>query len=174
MNTFIKRIHLIDESLFLWLNHTQGCHYHRLLRWISKTGDGPLYLVIGILLILFNATDALLFFKVALLAYAIDVSLYLILKNSIKRNRPTDKLSNYTALITPSDKFSFPSGHTAAAFLFALLISNFYPPYTTGVFIWASLVGFSRVLLGVHFPGDIAAGALLGTSCAYLSLFIFS
>jgi undecaprenyl-diphosphatase len=81
---------------------------------------------------------------------------------------------NFDAWIVPSDKFSFPSGHTAAAFLFAWMIHTIYPTFSVIAFIWAALVGLSRVLQGVHYPTDIVAGAALGSSCAYLSINYFS
>jgi undecaprenyl-diphosphatase len=63
-----------------------------------------------------------------------------------------------------------PSGHTAAAFLMASILSSFYPSVTVFVYLWALSIGFSRVLLGVHYPGDILAGAALGLGISALSI----
>ncbi|WP_144391941.1 phosphatase PAP2 family protein [Pleionea sediminis] len=170
MNTFFERIHSLDTKAFLWINLKQGCTYYRLVRNISRSGDGILYFVAAVSILLIDQQNGTSFFATAALAYSIDVLLYLLLKNKIKRNRPQQKLQDFTALIEPSDKFSFPSGHTAAAFVFATLIFQFYPPYAAAFFIWASLIGISRVLLGVHYPGDILAGILLGTLSAISSV----
>lgn len=166
MNLFLQRVHYLDTLAFLWLHATKSFRYRRSIRWVSRSGDGPLYAIIGSLLFFLEPVDGKHFVAAAGCAYALDVSLYLLLKNLIKRDRPATKMDFYEAWITPSDKFSFPSGHTAAAFVFAWLIWDFYPVFAVPVFLWASLVGMSRVLLGVHYPSDIFAGIVLGTCCA--------
>jgi undecaprenyl-diphosphatase len=67
----------------------------------------------------------------------------------------------------PSDQFSFPSGHTAAAFAMATLVSFHFPILTLPVIIWALLVGFSRIYLGVHYPTDILAGIVIGVTSGF-------
>ncbi|MBN1999234.1 phosphatase PAP2 family protein, partial [candidate division KSB1 bacterium] len=74
--------------------------------------------------------------------------------------------------INPPDKFSFPSGHTAGAFVMATMISVFYPAWTIPGYTMASVIGVSRVYNGVHFPTDVMAGVLLGRVCAMLGLWI--
>lgn len=174
MNTFLRRVHHIDTLAFLWLHVTKGFRYRRSVRWISRTGDGPLYLLVAIALYLLEPQHGKVFFAAGITAYVLDVSLYLLLKNAIKRDRPAMKIDFYEAWITPSDQFSFPSGHTAAAFLFACLVWEFYPIFALPIFLWAALVGASRVLLGVHYPTDIAAGAVLGCSCAFAGIHLYS
>lgn len=174
MNAFLQRVHHLDTLAFLWLHVTKGFPYRKSVRWISHTGDGPLYLVIALALLVLEPANGKTFFWAGLIAYGLDVSLYLVLKNLIKRDRPAARIDFYEAWITPSDQFSFPSGHTAAAFLFACLFVHYYPFIALPVYVWASLIGASRVLLGVHYPSDIAAGALLGTSCAFLGIYLHS
>ncbi|NVK87702.1 MAG: phosphatase PAP2 family protein [Gammaproteobacteria bacterium] len=174
MNTFLQRMHHIDTQAFLWIYSTHGCHYHRFVRNCSRLGDGPLYFIIAVLLLILEPQFGQAFFLTALLAFSIEVSSYLILKNIIQRDRPQQKIVGLKALICPSDKFSFPSGHTGAAFVFALLVGQFYNAFFIAALIFATLVGLSRVLLGVHYPGDILAGSLLGIVASKSALACFN
>ena len=168
----LAKMHELDTKLFYWLNRFTTDKLTRLIRYVSKTGDGHLYLALGLVLFYSDKTHGGLFFYTAIMAYALEIPIYLILKQLFKRPRPEITLTNFTALITPSDKFSLPSGHTAAAFLMAVIIYHFYPTFGLLAIIWASMVGLSRVLLGVHYPSDVLLGAALGSSIACISLVV--
>lgn len=169
-----SKLQQLDTHLFYWLNKWSKDPIKQASVWVSKTGDGHCYLAIGLLLWAFGEITGERFFYSALMAYAIELPTYLILKNLVKRHRPFDKLAAFRSHIAPSDRFSMPSGHTAAAFLFATIVMTFYPEFTHLAFAWASLVGVSRVFLGVHFPGDVVVGAALGVMSALLGLDIVS
>ncbi|WP_289028846.1 phosphatase PAP2 family protein [uncultured Paraglaciecola sp.] len=162
-----------DKALFHWLFNLTANRDCRWIKWLSKTGDGQLYLIIGLLLWYLEPEHGDLFLYTALLAYAFEVPLYILLKKSLRRQRPCNQQTNIAAHIVPSDKFSLPSGHTAAAFLMASLLASFYPIIAIPVYTWACCIGCSRVLLGVHYPGDILAGAALGIGISVLSLSLF-
>lgn len=166
----IKLVTTLDLFAFNWcLNRPQATQIAKVSRQVSRLGDGGLYLLLGMLLAVFEPQFGMLFLVTGLLAYFVELPLYLVLKNTIKRDRPCDALP-FEAYIVPSDKFSFPSGHAAAAFVFATLIANFYPGFSEIAYMLAVLVGISRVLLGVHYPTDILAGAALGCGSALLAL----
>ena len=86
-----------------------------------------------------------------------------ILKYSIRRVRPCDALGwcASTAVASPGG-FSFPSGHATGSFAFAAFIAVRAPRWAPLAFAWATLVASSRCVLGVHYPSDVLAGALLG------------
>jgi len=166
----INSLHKYDVFMFTRLMNASFYRYFTLLaRYISKTGDGLLYLGLAASLYWQDGLDSL-FLQTLLLAFLIERPLYFVLKNSFKRNRPAVALNNFTSLVTPSDQFSFPSGHTSAAFMVAAITGYFVPVLLLPLLIWSVLVGFSRVVLGVHFPTDTLVGMILGTSVALYSL----
>ena len=165
----------IDTDAFLWIQKRLCKNRHLpLVKLISSSGDGWCYPIIATIALIYNFDVNLNFFYCCLLAYAIQVPLYVLLKKKFKRNRPQDFISSFQAKIKPSDQFSFPSGHTAAAFVMATELVIFFPVFAVAAVLWALLISSSRVLLGVHFPGDILAGLILGILCALLSNEILS
>ncbi|MES2176888.1 MAG: phosphatase PAP2 family protein [Gemmatimonadota bacterium] len=80
-----------------------------------------------------------------------------IVKRTVGRPRPS-RSDDDVALIHEPDRFSFPSGHAAAAISLALAWSGAVPQLAIPLFVLAGVVGATRVLLGVHYPGDVAVG----------------
>ncbi|HEY5601707.1 MAG TPA: phosphatase PAP2 family protein [Gammaproteobacteria bacterium] len=173
MAILLEKINRFDIVAFKWcLSRKYSEQVAKVSRWISRLGDGVYYLIFGLLLLWLEPVHGQAFFQAALLGFAFELPVYLILKNSIKRQRPNDVIQEFVAYLVPSDKFSFPSGHTAAAFVMATMITYYYPPYSSLAYVLAVLIGGSRVLLGVHFPTDILAGIVLGLASAYTALSI--
>ena len=105
-----------------------------------------------------------------LAAITVSGGITLILKYSINRDRPFVTHPDITKKSSAGSP-SFPSGHTSSAFATATSVSLAYRKWYVIVptFAWAGTVGYSRMYLGVHYPSDVLAGALIGSGCAYLT-----
>ena len=169
----LQTLHLLDVATFLRIvqwNTRKGIR--RFARLVSCSADGWFYPVVPALVALFSISLAVQLMMALTIGFAIERLSYYVLKNSFKRNRPPRAIPGYQSVITASDEFSFPSGHTSCAFLVATVLTVLLPPVGIAGYLygWATLVALSRVILGVHFPLDTLAGALLGGSLAWFAL----
>jgi len=142
-----------------------------IFRIISFIGDGWFY---GFYLLYLYLQKNELFkptVYVVLIAFALELPIYRLLKNSIRRVRPFNA-HDVKNMVFPLDEYSFPSGHTSAAFLVATIIAYFTPFLTIPIFIFAFLVGMARIYLGVHYPSDIIGGIFFGSGMAILAIVI--
>ena len=91
-----------------------------------------------------------------------------ILKTAINRKRPVESDPTFTTVVAAGSR-SFPSGHTSEAFSMATAVTLSFPKWYVAApaYTFAGLVGYSRMYLGVHYPTDVIAGAVLGTASAW-------
>jgi undecaprenyl-diphosphatase len=139
------------------------------MMWATRMGDGWLWLAVGTALLLGGDGWRRVFAACALAAGASSAAL-VVLKRRFRRPRPCDgplaarppvRPSPYAALI-PSDRFSFPSGHSMNAFAIGTVLALAAPWALVPILVAAVSVAASRVLLGLHFLSDVVAGSLLG------------
>lgn len=140
--------------------------------WISRSGDGYLYGIIGLLLLFFKKENGIQVVLASIIAFSLEIPTHVFMKKKIKRIRPFESLPGVFSMIAPPDRYSFPSGHTAGAFLMANIFCTTFPALKWVIYSWASLVGFSRVYLGVHYPTDIIAGITIGFLASQFGLWI--
>lgn len=136
----------------------------RTFRGITTLGNaGAVWIAISLLLLVPKKTRRIS--CMGLLALLFN---NMLLKHLIARSRPYDCIRGLIPLITPPTDYSFPSGHTAASFAVGVLLFRKLPKrYGIPALVLAALIGFSRLYLGVHYPSDVLAGALLGTGISY-------
>ena len=123
--------------------------------------------------ILFIAAGALSDKSRAIKACRILPALYLAtytveipIKRHFRRKRPFISIVRAIVVGRKPGSYSFPSGHSAAAFAGATLLQASYPRARSVLFAIAFLVAFSRVYLGAHYPGDVLSGGLAGAGLA--------
>lgn len=166
----LQTLHRADVSAFVSVSHWPALPaWQSVAKCISRTADGWLYPLIPLLLMWQKPTLALPLFYVLSIGYALERLLYFTLKKGFRRNRPPKIIPGYNSAIQASDEFSFPSGHTSAAFFAVTVLLLFFPTTLTAcLYFWSLAVAFSRIVLGVHFPLDTLAGALLGSLTALM------
>ncbi|MEO0403415.1 MAG: phosphatase PAP2 family protein [Bacteroidota bacterium] len=176
-----------DQDLFLFLN---GLHVDWLdwpmvlisepLAWI------PVYLLFFYWVFKHQKTAKRIAITVLGLALTItiaDMVSYRVFKKGVKRYRPshntiigpkTHVLPGLDGEIYTGGKYGFVSGHSANYFGIALFmfLATGRKRKRTWLFLWAALIAYSRIYLGVHYPGDIVGGMLIGLGGASLSYFI--
>ena len=127
---------------------------------ITWTGGGSLTQGLGISLeMLATGAFGLLFYKA--------------LKKKLVRERPYIGLIGIECAMPPLDRYSFPSGHTLHAVMFTSLAISHVPALGMLLVPFALLVAASRVVLGLHYPTDVIAGALLSALIAQVAIEIF-
>lgn len=140
----------------------------RLLQACSRLADGPLWVSLLLLLPL-TGVAGLHWALLVLVTGSVNLLIYWAVKRGTRRPRPFRQHPGLIrARARAPDLFSFPSGHTVHAVAFALLLSAAYPALAPLLWGFAALVGASRVVLGLHYPSDVLAGAVIGAVTASL------
>ena len=101
---------------------------------------------------------------------AIAVLLYKLIKEHAVRERPFITHSAINCAAAPLDRYSFPSGHTLHAVSFTWIAVSYCPLLAAPLIVFTLLVALSRVVLGLHYPTDVAAGAALGIGLGVVSM----
>ena len=152
---------------------------------LTHTGDyGALALAVMFILLIIKKTRRL-GHVVAFSLLIESVITNVILKNLVARTRPYEIIEDLILLIEEQKDFSFPSGHAgitfalAGAFLFSFMygVKGFEKCKRNSIIVlvvllYAELLAFSRLYVGVHYPTDVFAGMIIGFASAFLSYFI--
>ncbi len=159
----------LDQQVFLFLNSLNSPFWDKVMSTISLVVVWvPLYLAIILYLGFRYKKKLLVIFLFIILAVSFTDQTALLIKNTVERLRPCHEpsLEGLIHLVKGrcGGKFGFVSSHAANSFNVALLSLMFIRRrwYSISIIIWAALVGYSRIYLGVHYPGDVLCGSILG------------
>jgi len=168
----------LDEKLFLLLNGKHNAFFDVVMYWASDQFFWiPLYL--GLAVFLFRRLGKAVYYYYFCIALLITVSDQLssnLIKNWIRRPRPSHvpALGSMIHLSEagPGGLYGFVSGHAANSFALAIFLALTLPAAYNwlkhGMVGWALLVSYSRIYNGVHYPGDVLGGMLLGSLLAFV------
>jgi len=149
------------------LNASVGIAPIRLVfRLVSRLGNGALWYALMLALSITQGRAGLETALRMLVAGAVGLLVYKLLKSATTRPRPYKVLRDIRAGIAPLDAFSFPSGHTLHAVAFTLVAISDFPALAPALVPFTLLIALSRVVLGLHYPSDVLAGAAIGAGVA--------
>ncbi len=170
-NGLMARIDAAEYGLCWRLNRGAHRRLPRLLFQIaSRLGDGIVWYALILGLPLLYGTAAVRPAIVMALTGALGVVVYAVLKRLFVRERPFITHESISRAGAPLDRYSFPSGHTLHAVSFSWQACAHFPELGWTVLPLAALIAGSRVVLGLHYPTDVLAGAAIGAALAQLGL----
>jgi undecaprenyl-diphosphatase len=169
----------LDRELFLVLNQgVRNWLFDQVLPFLTDINRKPIGIVILAILWLLLLTKAGRPGRIAALLLIPTIALSDQLNSSflkflIERPRPCNELANVHLLVGCGSGYSFPSSHAVNNFAAALVLSYFLPRWTWAFFCYASVIAFSRIYVGVHYPFDVLAGALIGLVIGFIVIVAF-
>lgn len=164
----------LDSNAMIWIK--ENISYRVLdicMPIVSSLGDkGFIWIFLGVLILAvggkYRRWGLIMLLSLALTAIVVNV----ILKPYVARIRPFDLLTLELLIEKPLD-FSFPSGHTAAAFSAAVTALFINRKFGWVMLFVAFLMAFSRLYLLVHFPSDVIVGALIGATISFVTALVY-
>ncbi|WP_227521921.1 phosphatase PAP2 family protein [Bacillus solitudinis] len=166
-----SKLYDTDCQIFHWINGKSK--QESIFRFMSFfTHAGGATFTIGLTVILCLFTNDLLKYSAFVAAISLLVShlIVMLVKRSLPRHRPYLEFPGAIVVENPFKDHSFPSGHTTAIFSVTVPFMVEFPLFILPLLILSTLVGISRIVLGLHYPSDVMAGAVIGTIISISSL----
>jgi undecaprenyl-diphosphatase len=170
MRLYLHRMQAVDSAVCVKVSHSNQYRLIReVFRTVSRLGDGVFWYGLMVALLVFQSSDALLPVVHMALAGLFGTLIYKWLKLTTHRPRPFQVRQDVWVVGKPLDHFSFPSGHTLHAVVFGLIAMHYFPALSILLIPFMWMVAMSRVILGLHYPSDVLAGAGIGYAIVQLS-----
>lgn len=159
----------LDRRLERWQVHHRPEPFSHVAVWLSDLGAyGLVWIVLALLLaVLYRRYVA---FGTLLLAVVVSEPVSYGLRETVGRDRPPVRFVEPEPLITTPNSHSLPSGHSTTAFAAATVLAATFPRFRIAFYALAAGIAWSRVVVGVHYPLDVLAGAALGVAVGVLVL----
>ncbi|HVT14818.1 MAG TPA: phosphatase PAP2 family protein [Thermoanaerobaculia bacterium] len=154
-----RRVVLVDQAILLSVRRWESALMTRLMRTLTRLGDPWSWVVVGLGM---GAVAGARYTWLMGLGAGLAVAGSQILKRLFCRPRPSTGIGGFSVLADIPDAFSFPSGHTAAAFGVAVALAGEGSGLALLTLTLAFGIALSRIYLGAHYPLDVAAGVLVG------------
>jgi undecaprenyl-diphosphatase len=167
----VRKLDSADVSLCALLNRlSRSMTVRKLFRTVSRLGDGVIWYSLMALLPVIGGYNGLVVTLHMVMTALIGLLIYKIAKRCSGRERPyVSHAGQVACAMPPLDRYSFPSGHTLHAVSLTLVLCSYFPQMIWVLLPFAVLVALSRMILGLHYPSDVLAGALIGGVLALLS-----
>jgi undecaprenyl-diphosphatase len=166
----------LDQQFFLFLNSLNSPFWDQIMHTLTgKIIWAPLYLAILIYLGVKYKRKFLIILLFIILAATMSDQISVFIKNTFERPRPCHEPLLDGLVHTFNGEcggaFGFVSSHATNSFNVALLSLLFIRKrwYTISIIVWALVIGYTRIYLGVHYPGDVLCGSLLGATIGWLN-----
>lgn len=170
---------IIEKGTFeLWLNKLHTPFFDQFFKYATYLGDGVTAAIFGVILLTFSYYRTIIF-TVAILFDTILIQFVgkkLLFSHIVRPKKffADDVVLNFVEGVKVHGNHSFPSGHTGAAFVWISFLALLLPKkYGIPVFIFALIVGMSRVYLVQHFFMDVYVASIIGTGSVWLSQYCF-
>lgn len=174
----MEYLNQLDTQLFMLINGSHNAFFDPIMFWLSNIMIWvPMYLLIIFLMIRrYKMRGVLMLLFIGITITLCDQTTSHLLKNLVQRLRPSHEPALagliYLSKAGPGGLYGFVSSHAANCFGLATFIyfifDNHFRPLKYWLIVWAVLVSYSRIYNGVHYPGDVLAGSIIGIAFGYL------
>ena len=166
----MERLLEIDGNILLWIQENLRCPVlDYIMKCFTRLGNsGLIWISCVVIMFLFKKTRH----TGNVLIFAMFINLLVsnfLIKNLVARTRPFNTVFGLESIIGKIGEYSFPSGHASNSFTAAVVIFMLMPKkFGIPALILATLISFSRMYVGVHYPTDVLAGAFIGSIIAII------
>ena len=179
MNSLLSALSYLNILSFYFINHgLDNRLFDIVMPCITDFGSVIAWFIILGLMFVFGGQKTRKIAFLGVMALLISNIVVYSLKFIVAEPRPFLTLANVDLLVHAEETYSFPSGHAASSFAAAFVIGCKYKLNLKGksysllypLMIFAAVVGFSRIYIGVHYPYDVVVGAIIGILSGYFAL----